>query len=519
MSVYRLILAALFFLMAGRIALTWRVFNDTADEQAHIIAGLELLESGHYDFEAQHPPLARVAIGALPYYRGGLRRGSHYWLWGGPWLERPIAYYWYTLALARAGNLLFVGVAFVFVWLWSSRLFGQRAGLVACLLLACCPNVLAHGGMATLDMAAAATVLAASYCLWRWSEAGEWRWCLASALAVTLAVLSKFSALGFLPPIGLAFFLLARPRLTRTFLAQVAAFAFLAPLLLWAGYGFQVGALAPAGHRYESMFPMGAQLSPPRRFAQLVANHKLPAPKFWKGLIDLSAHNHSGHDSFLLGQVSRGGWWYYFLVVLAVKTTLPLLLLLALALWLGDRPKLVYPLVGAVAVLAVSMGANINIGVRHILAMYLFFVIAASGLVAAHLSRRVGWLVAALVVWHVAESVIAHPDYLAYFNEIARGREERFLADSNLDWGQDLARLGLYVQEHNIQSLQLRRTGSVDPGKFHIPHTPVTGEPGWVAVSANHLLGVDSKSEVIQRLRQSPPYARIGKSIWLYRIP
>jgi 4-amino-4-deoxy-L-arabinose transferase-like glycosyltransferase len=517
--VHRFILAVLFLLMVGRIIPTWFVFNDTADEQAHIIAGLEVFDSGSYDFEAQHPPLARAVIAALPYFRGGLRRES-YWLWDqGAWLHRPIAFYWYTLALARAGTLVFVGVAFIFVWLWSSRLFGQRAGLVACLLLACCPNVLGHGGLATLDVAAAATVLAASYCLWRWSESGEWRWCLASALAVTLAVLSKFSALGFLPPIALAFFLLSRTRFTRTFAAQLGAFALTAPVLLWAGYGFKVGSLAPPGHRYESMFPMGAQLSPPRRFANLVAHHKLPAPAFWKGLIDLSSHNHSGHDSYLLGQVSRGGWWYYFPVVLAVKTTLPLLVLVPLALWLGDRRKLLYPLLGALIVLAVSMTANINIGVRHILAMYLFFVIAASGLVAANLSRRVGWLVAALVVWHVAESVIAHPDYLAYFNEIARGREERFLADSNLDWGQDLARLGRYVQEHNIQMIQLRRTGSVDPGKFNIHHKPVTGEPGWVAVSGNHLLGIDSKSEVIQRLRLTPPYARIGKSIWLYRIP
>jgi len=505
--------------MAGRIVPTWFVFNDTADEQAHILAGVEVFQSGQYDFEAQHPPLARVVVGALPYFRGGLRRES-YWLWDGAWLHRPIAYYWYTLALARAGNLLFVGVAFLFVWLWSSRLFGERAGLVACLLLACCPNVLAHGGLATLDMAAAASVLAASYCLWRWSESREWRWCLASAIAAALAVLSKFSALGFLPPIALAFFLLARTRLTRTFLAQAAAFAFLAPSLLWAGYGFQVGALAPAGHRYESMFPMGAEQSPPRRFAQLVAHHNLPAPKFWKGLIDLSAHNHSGHDSYLLGQVSRGGWWYYFPVVLAVKSTLPLLLLVALAIWLGDRRKLLYPLLGALIVLGVSMTVNINIGVRHILAMYLFFAILASGLAAAApVARFTQVATVALVAWHAAESVIAHPDYLAYFNEIARGREERFLADSNLDWGQDLARLGRYVQEHNIPSIQLRRTGAVDPGKFNIHHKPVTGEPGWIAVSANHLLGVDSKSEVIQRLRQGAPYARIGKSIWLYRVP
>jgi len=315
---------------------------------------------------------------------------------------------------------------------------------------------------------------------------------------------------------ALAFWFLRRPKLG---LAPVATFALLTPSLLWAGYRFEIGTVAPPGHHYLSMFPMGGESSPPRRLAHLLEGRTLPAPAFWKGLIDVSAHNHSGHPSYLLGRLSGWGWWYYFPVALAVKTTLPLLLLVALALWFGDRRKLLHPLLGALLVLAISMTANINIGLRHVLSVYLFFAILASGLLAASLSRRTTLVVAALVVWHAAESVLAHPDYLPYFNEIARGREERFLADSNLDWGQDLARLGRYAQEHHIESLQLLHTGPTDPAKFHLHYQPLTGEPGWIAVSANHLLGSDSKSAVIQRLRNRPPYARIGKSIWLYRVP
>ena len=69
-----------------------------------------------------------------------------------------------------------------------------------------------------------------------------------------------------------------------------------------------------------------------------------------------------------------------------------------------------------------------------------------------------------LLAGHAA-SLTAHPDYLAYFNEAARGKEREFLGDSNLDWGRNLVRLGRYVQQHEIEKhfhelLRTRLTGS-----------------------------------------------------------
>ena len=40
-----------------------------------------------------------------------------------------------------------------------------------------------------------------------------------------------------------------------------------------------------------------------------------------------------------------------------------------------------------------------------------------------------------------------HPDYLAYFNELAGDEPERILADSDLDWGQDMLRLSARLRE------------------------------------------------------------------------
>src|SRR6185503_16965824 len=53
-----------------RIASTYTVFNHTFDEPIHLACGLEWLDKGVYRWEAQHPPLARVATALGPYLMG-----------------------------------------------------------------------------------------------------------------------------------------------------------------------------------------------------------------------------------------------------------------------------------------------------------------------------------------------------------------------------------------------------------------------------------------------------------------
>ena len=258
----------------------------------------------------------------------------------------------------------------------------------------------------------------------------------------------------------------------------------------------------------------------------------VPAPEFLLGVWEVQKHNARGHQSYLFGHVGLFGWWYYFPVALAVKTTLPLLILsaISLGLWVAGRAShgMVYPLLGAIAVLVVSISSNINIGVRHVLAIYPFLALAAAGLWTflcrpwSLRKRALGVIGIGLVVCHVAESVRAHPDYLAYFNQLARGREEEFLLDSNLDWGQDLARLQRYLQEKKITSLHLSYFGRADLrllGPVDIRPLPPEARPtGWVAASKSHIAGLYRVSNLAW-LKGYAPQAKIGKSILVYYFP
>ncbi len=531
-SSHACLLLALLTIFLGRIVSTYRVFNDTTDENTHIRAGVEILQKGSYTVDPQHPPIPRIFLGALPYYVAKLNLGEHNLLWTfGLWEWRDTAYYWRTLALARAGNLVFALLLFGFAYRWSSLLYGPRAGLAAAALVACCPNLIAHSALATMDAGAAATMLVAVYYLWRWSPQPGPR-CWAAAVAASVAVLSKFSALFFLPPIAVLYLLAARgprwlerrplrvePAAARAALGRTAACGLIFLFLVWAAYLFQARGHLEKGHHEPSVVPKLERLVPSNA---------------WIGVKTVLAHNDDGHLAYLLGDLSKTGWWYYFPVVLGVKTTLPLLLLVALAAGLylsggyaGAARQTGYLWIALFVVLGICMASHINIGVRHILVLYGFFAILASGVFAdaARLALRhpaIRCLALAAVAWHAAESVVAHPDYLAYFNQIARGREEQFLADSNLDWGQDLARLGEYLRSHHIDMPQADLFGATPPHRLDFKVTglhPLHPQPGWVVISVNHLLGINRSPQNYRWFLQRRPDARVGKTLRLYYLP
>jgi hypothetical protein len=185
-----------------RLVATYRVFSQTIDEPIHIAAGFEWLSSDHYALDPEHPPLARIlfALGAK--------------LEGAPWRDEIVTdplqraprgnellyrndRYQHNLALARLGNLPFFLLGLFAVFGWSRRLFGGVTALVAAALYSALPPILAHAGLATTDMAAAATVVAALYALDAWLHERTWMRSAILGVAVGLGLLSKYSFLAF----------------------------------------------------------------------------------------------------------------------------------------------------------------------------------------------------------------------------------------------------------------------------------------------------------------------------------
>ena len=132
------------------------------------------------------------------------------------------------------------------------------------------------------------------------------------------------------------------------------------------------------------------------------------------------------------------------------------------------------------AFLAVAATSALDLGLRQVLPVYPFLLILAGGGVAACLRwrRPLGAALAlAGIAWVATTSVRVSPDYLAYFNEPAGGpaRGLRWLADSNLDWGQALRRLPEWLEQRGIREVNLCYFGTADPEAYGLNHVALPG--------------------------------------------
>jgi len=508
-------LAAIVLVTVALVTTTHRVFSQTADEGWHLITGYEVLKRWDFKADLHHPPLARVFF-ALPFLDSPAPVGEKASDRGNELLLRNDRYT-QNLGRARLGNLPFLALGIIVVALWGRHLFSPAAGLIAGLLYAALPPILALGGLATTDMAIAATLPLALYALTLFLEQPSWKRALLLGLAIAAGGLSKYSFLLYFPA-GAFALCLARLRIPSWRILGSLTVAF---LLVWGAYGFTFGTIADA----DARGPDAAE--------KIFSNKNLaflpvPAPLYAMGAMEVKLHDLDGHRAFLFGKLSVKGWWYYFPLALFYKTPIPLLILGLTGFILTIiRRRGIEVLLIALAILGVAMTGHINIGVRHVLPFYAPFVIAAAFAVVE--LRRIRWLSIALIAWLLIGTYKEHPDYLPWFNAFAGDHPERILTDSNVDWGQDVLRLVRYARREEIPHLTI----SLNPDNafFHrIGLPPFTlleaWKPlhGWVAVSEFQLAQGRGHSPELQAwvdewFTEGKPFIRIGKSIRLYHFP
>ena len=539
-----LLLALLTLVALLRVAATWRVYSPTFDEPAHIAAGMEWLDRGTYHYEEMHPPLARVAV-ALGPWLDGLRSEGEPGIWreGNAILnqrgDQPRA-----LTLARAGALPFLLLAILVVFAWARSLAGDVAGLLAVLAFTSVPPVLAHAGLATTDAAAMGTIALALYAALRWMENPSLLRTIGVGAAVGLALLAKVSALIYLPAALLVVLLAWRSagNPVGPYIGGAVVAGLVALFVIWAGYRFSIGAINDGARAAVAPATAGPRQDRPRglkrEMAAILRLPVFPAPGYLRGVQDLRRENRTGErKNFLLGQPIVEGRWAFFPVALGVKTPVPFLLLslvggVALLVAARQRRSALVPPLGAAAMLAAAMTANINIGVRHVLPIYpLLAVCAGVGILTLWHRRPRGRLwpagpvaAVALTAWLVADAALAHPDYLPWFNQFAGPHPERVLLDSDLDWGQDLGRLADTLRARKVPHVWLAYHGKVDLAHQGLP--PYTELPadqpvtGWVAASLFRLaLGSEGgRLDAYAWLRPYQPVARVGHSMLLYYI-
>lgn len=531
--------AILLTVSCARIISTYWTFNHTIDEPTHIACGLEWFQRHAYTYEYQHPPLSRVFAAFGPWLRGTHNISKKEDL---PAKNPLVLYqsdsYYGTLVSARAGELIFFILAAIIVYKWSRRLYGDKAAVASAFLFMSMPAVLGHSGLATTDASLMATLPMALYALDLWLYSPTFRRSCVLGLAIAAGLLSKFSFVLFFPACA-AVIVLCRFNLIRSQLrnitpanglCNVLAMFIFALTFTWGCYWFSITRVPVNEGRG------GILASLPGWVVNAIARNEtidIPLGEVYLGLVEVREHNLDGHRAYLLGETETGGWWYFFPVVLFYKTPLAFWFFLPMVLYYLRRTPAgsAIPLLCALAILLVVLPSRINLGIRHILPVYPLMAISSGFAVhriVAHqrvILRGAGILLAGWLVW---VSAFCHPDYIAYFNELAFGEPESIRVDSDLDWGQNTDRLARRVKAKGISDpIGLALFGSINPSWHQLnwyPASPWTASQGWIAISltekmmSDHLPTSQNGRRPWAWLDRYQPVERIGNSILLYNI-
>jgi hypothetical protein len=568
---YLIIAISLISIAGFRIILTYTIFNNTVDEPVHIACGIEWYDRGTYIYGPDHPPLARIAFGFLPFF-AGIRlsetqlqllnkiesnkidwRGDYRWIAGNEILYSNNNYF-YNLSLARLGNIPFFLLLCLVTWRWSRRLFGDINALLVLFFVSSTPSILGHAGLATTDIAVTSLSLSALYAFILWLELPNFRHSIIFGLTFGLSAIAKFSSLLFLPISALAilfikFFSEKRNKCklnyqsltdqSKPILLSLIIIALVLFVVIWSGYRFSISSLTtPELRPHKTIDRILGEKGKLKDFAYFISESSIfPFKEFFRGIQMLKAHNDRGHESYLLGAYSTQGWWYFFPIVFFIKTPLSFLLFVAIgsialtSKFIRTRKwQFFVPFISAITIMLSVLPANINLGIRHILVVYpLLAIVAGYGatfLLNFQKQRLAGRILFVIFIsWYIFSTSFSHPDYIAYFNELADSSPEKIRNDSDLDWGQDLKRLSIELKRRNIKKLSLGYFGSSDPNKFNLPpfttlrrHQSTTG---WVAISLFKLKDISGPPphDGFAWLEKYEPITTIGKSIKLYYIP
>ena len=176
---------------------------------------------------------------------------------------------------------------------------------------------------------------------------------------------------------------------------------------------------------------------------------------------------------------------------------------------------------------ASAMSSNLNLGIRHLLPIMPFvFILLGSCAATLHRHRATVFAISSVVLGLAlaVETFAAFPDYIPFFNFAVGGNRAglKLLADSNLDWGQDLPAVAVWQSKHPETPLYLIYFGRVPPEVYDIKYAPDLRHPCILGVSATTLQGIylePGKKQTFRPLWNVTPREVLDGTIYLYRFP
>lgn len=545
------------------------------DEIPHVGAGYSYVTRGDFRLNPEHPPLAKdlagIALLFLDLNRSAFdspvwtKNVNDQWNFGRNLIFNSGNDAELITHVAKFPILIFFILSGVIIYIWTKKLWGNTWALVSLFFFSFSSTIIAHSRFVTTDMPALFGVLLSSFFFFRYLMKPTSKNFWLSGICFGIAQLTKFSLILLVPYFLVVAVLWAilHGDFGRTLFKTILIMAVGYILIVWPVYYVHTMNYPSERQQSDTSYLLGTYGNKTLRDLEIEASG-IPViramAQYGLGLMMVSQRSTGGNTTYFLGEVRTEAWKKYFPIVYFIKEPLAFwLLVFIVCIYLGFRASTQWikkgkeilsthfiefaMLLWLIIYWVTSIKANLNIGVRHLIPVYGFTYILLTGQlshIAQNISQKYKRIFAILIVlllgWYGFESVSVFPYYLTYFNQIAGGAAggHIYVADSNLDWGQDLKRFTDWVDEKGIDKIYLDYFGWADPSYYlkekyvwtninsYVNETDFLSrhpDGGYFAVSGTFLMqSLDPAKNNYLWLYKSKPETVIGNSIFIWKV-
>jgi len=503
----------LFFFIISALSVQGKYW--TMDEPNHLQYGANILKGDSNRFDDSKMPV--TAWNALPAKIASFLP------------EGIIKIYLEKMVTARLMTTFFSILVAFMVFHWSRKLYGFVPALISLGLYVFDPNIIAHSQLVTTDIYVTGMILFCCYWLWKFAGSRKWQDGLIFAAMLGLAQLAKYTAVSLYPLFAIALLVHDWPRLREgyvnggrrqvmreagRYVTYAVVAAVVSVVIINMGFLFNRSFTPLNNYAFRSHLFKSVNLSIP-----------VPTPyPYLEGLDWIMFKERTGVGFgrvYLFGETREGkGFAGYYIAasLLKVPIATQIVLIAALVFYFADKKrrqsfwKNEWFLLGLVLFYTIYFNFlyHTQIGIRYYLIVFPLLYVFAGGLFEKwqSFSRVQKGLSFTLALYLIVSVLSYYPNYLAYFNEIVWDRKMayKYLADSNLDWGQDYFVLKDYRAHHR------------NVGKAPFVPAPIKKARTYF-VPVNQLVGVSMNPHTYAWLRENfEPVGTIAPSYLLFTI-
>src|SRR3989344_4042233 len=393
-----------------------------------------------------------------------------------------------------------------YAYKFASELFDQKVGIIALFFYAFNPNIIAYSTINSQDALVSVMSLIAVYYFYLLYKRNTLGSVIISGLTLGLALSSKLNAALLVISYIIIYYLhylFSKKNISFKHLFFIFLTAY---FVLNVIYRFE-GTFNPASLYWDNFKSS--------LFLKLKNVWPRELPLFFpigylKGLDNIIFNNSEGWGNYLFGKYIPTGSAWYFLMVFLIKTPIPTLILFIIFFFQKNKKfNETFLFIPLMIFLLFNFFLNrLALGLRFLLVLYPFiFILNSHTIINIWKSKSI--LVYALLIWYFIGTVRYRPHYLAYFNEFTGGpfNGYKYLADSNIDWGQE----GFLIEDY------------IKKAKFQIKKNPgCKYTSGIIAINVNSLAGISGNPSqedyCYSWIKNFPIIDRVGYTWFIYKI-